>query len=191
MTTSDLNPPATTPARSAWGRALVLPVVVGLGVAVVLGVYGSVHEPAGYAISVAGFSSGLVAKAWLATAAFVLGVVQLVTGAGMWGKFGLGDKSWTAPVHRWSGRLAILATLPVVTHCLYALGFGHSSPRVLVHSLLGCFFFGLFATKMLSLRPTNLPGWVLPVLGGTLFSVLTGLWLTSAVWFFTTVGVRR
>jgi Family of unknown function (DUF6529) len=32
---------------------------------------------------------------------------------------------------------------------------------------------------------------VLPVLGGTLFSVLTGLWLTSAVWFFTTVGVFR
>jgi hypothetical protein len=170
---------------------LLVPVIVGVGVAVALGVYGSVHQPAGYAISVAGFSNGLVAKSWLATTAFVLGVVQLMTGAGMWGRLGLGDKSWTAPVHRWSGRLAILATLPVVTHCLYALGFDHSSPRVLVHSLLGCFFFGLFATKMLSLRSTNLPGWVLPVLGGTLFSVLTGLWLTSAVWFFTTVGVFR
>jgi hypothetical protein len=165
--------------------------VIGIGVAVVLGVYGSVHEPAGYAVSVAGFSSGAVAKAWLATVAFLLGVVQLVTGAGMWGRFGLGDASWTAPVHRWSGRLAILATLPIVTHCLYALGFDHSSPRVLVHSLLGCFFFGLFTTKMLSLRPTNLPSWVLPVLGGTLFTVLTGLWLSSAVWFFTTVGVTR
>jgi hypothetical protein len=109
----------------------------------------------------------------------------------MWGWFGLGDRSWVAPLHRWSGRLAVLATLPVVTHCLHAFGFEHDNPRVLAHSLLGCLFFGAFTTKMLALRPKSVPGWAIPVLGGLLFSALAGLWLTSALWFLTTTGVFR
>jgi hypothetical protein len=32
-----------------------------------------------------------------------------------------------------------------------------------------------------------MPGWALPVLGGAAFTALTGLWLTSSVWFFTTM----
>ena len=178
MTASDL--------RLAAVPVLVVPVVLGVGVAVALGVYGSLHEPAQYGISIAGFSSGAVAKSWLASAAFLLALVQLATGAGMWGWFALGDRSWVAPVHRWSGRLAVLATLPVVTHCLYAFGFQHDNPRVLVHSLLGCLFFGAFTAKMLALRPRSVPGWSLPVLGGLLFAALAGLWLTSALWLFTT-----
>ena len=183
MTASDLRPVAVP--------VLVVPVVLGVGVAVALGVYGSLHEPAQYGISIAGFSSGAVAKSWLASAAFVLALVQLATGAGMWGWFGLGDRSWVPPLHRWSGRLAVLATLPVVTHCLYAFGFQNDNPRVLAHSLLGCLFFGAFTAKMLALRPRSVPGWALPVLGGLLFTALAGLWLTSALWFFTTTGVFR
>ena len=30
-----------------------------------------------------------------------------------------------------------------------------------------------------------MPGWALPVAGGLVFSLLVGLWLTSALWFFT------
>jgi hypothetical protein len=41
-------------------------------------------------------------------------------------------------VHRWSGRIAILLTVPVIIHCIYALGFGTYSARVLAHSVLGC-----------------------------------------------------
>jgi hypothetical protein len=170
---------------------LAVPVVVGVGVAVGLGVYGSLHEPALYGVSIAGFSSGAAAKSWLTTAAFVLAIVQLVTGGGMWGWFGLGDRAWVAPLHRWSGRLAILTILPVVTQCLYAFGFEHDSPRVLTHSLLGCLFFGAFTAKMLALRPKTVPGWAIPLLGGLLFTALAGLWLTSALWFFTTTGVTR
>lgn len=189
MTASELETPVRTARPSI--AVLAVPLAVGSAVAVALGVYGSLHDPASYAVSVAGFSSGTAAKAWLTTAAFALGILQLLTGAGMWGWFGLGDRGWVAPLHRWSGRLAILATLPVVTHCLYALGFGHANARVLVHSLLGCLFFGTFATKMLALRPKTVPGWALPVLGGLLFTALTGLWLTSALWFFTTTGITR
>ncbi len=188
MTASDVKAPATS--RPALA-ILAVPVVAGVGVAVVLGVYGSMHEPAQYGISIAGFSTGAVAKSWLTTAAVVLAVVQVVTGAGMWGWFGLGDRTWVAPLHRWSGRLAVLATLPVVTHCLYAFGFEHDNPRVLAHSLLGCLFFGAFTAKMLALRPKSVPGWALPVLGGLLFTTLAGLWLTSALWYFTTTGVLR
>ena len=191
MTASDLDQ-AGPAARSRPAVAvLAVPVVLGVGVAVALGVYGSLHEGAAYGISIAGFSSGAVAKSWLASGAFVLAIVQVVTGAGMWGWFGLGDRAWVAPLHRWSGRLAILATLPVVTHCLYAFGFEHDNARVLAHSLLGCLFFGAFATKMLALRLRSVPGWALPLLGGLLFSALAGLWLTSALWFFTTTGVTR
>jgi len=183
MTASDLRPVAVP--------VLVVPVVLGVGVAVALGVYGSLHEPAQYGISIGGFSSGAVAKSWLTSVAFLLALVQLATGAGMWGWFGLGDRAWVAPLHRWSGRIAVLATLPVVTHCLYAFGFQHDNPRVLVHSLLGCLFFGAFTAKMLALRPRSVPSWALPVLGGLLFTALAGLWLTSALWFFTTTGALR
>jgi hypothetical protein len=191
MTASDLD--STRPATASRPALAVLavPAVLGVGVAVALGVYGSLNEGAAYGISIAGFSSGAVAKSWLASAAFALAIVQLVTGAGMWGWFGLGDRPWVAPLHRWSGRLAVIATLPVVTHCLYAFGFEHDNPRVLVHSLLGCLFFGVFTTKMLALRPEFVPGWAIPLLGGLLFSALAGLWLTSALWFFTTTGVTR
>jgi hypothetical protein len=42
---------------------------------------------------------------------------------------------------------------------------------------------------MLSLTREGMPGWLLPILGGTVFAVLVGLWLSSAYWFFTTFGV--
>ena len=82
-----------------------------------------------------------------------------------------------------------MLTIPVVVHCLYAAGFQAYSPRILVHSLLGCFFFGAFTVKMLVLSRKGMPNWALPLFGGLVFSALVGLWLTSSLWFFTTVGV--
>jgi hypothetical protein len=90
-------------------------------------------------------------------------------------------------VHRWSGRLAFLFTLPVAFHCIFILGFQTYSTRVLIHSILGSFFYGFFAVKVLVVRDHSLPGWALPVAGGTLFAVLASLWFTSAYWYFTTV----
>jgi hypothetical protein len=79
----------------------------------------------------------------------------------------------------------------VVAHCLYALGFQYGEPRVLIHSLLGCFFYGAFVVKMLTLTRTDAPRWLLPVAGGAVFTGLVGLWLTSSLWFFTTFGIIR
>jgi Family of unknown function (DUF6529) len=180
----------SSPPAARTTAVVVVPVAIGVLVAVALGVYGRLHEPAFFSVNVAGFSSPGAVKSWLATAAFVLALVQLGSALVMWGKIpGVAAPSWIGGLHRWSGRLAVLVTVPVAVHCLYALGFDFSSPRTLVHSLLGCFFYGVFVTKMLMLSRPNVPGWALPVVGGLTFTALTGLWLTSAVWFFTTTGL--
>ncbi|MEV5499366.1 DUF6529 family protein [Nonomuraea fuscirosea] len=173
------------PSRSL--TPLLVPLLIGGLVVLALGVYGRAHTPTGFAVGVAGFSAALPMKVWLTTGAFVLAIVQVVSAMSMWGKLGV-----TIPpgVHRWSGRLAFLLTIPVAFHCLYALGLQYDVPRVLAHSLLGCFFYGLFTAKMLALPKRGTPGWTLPVLGGLSFTVLVGLWLTSSFWFFTAVGLK-
>jgi Family of unknown function (DUF6529) len=169
-------------------RTLVIAFGVGALISVGLGVYGRTHQPTFFALNLAGFSSGLAAKAWLATGAFVLALVQLVSALIMYGRIPVRAPSWIGALHRWSGRVAVLLTVPVAVHCLYALGFQSGEPRVLVHSLFGCFFYGAFAAKMLVLRART-PNWTLPLLGGAVFSALTALWLTAAVWFFATSGI--
>jgi Family of unknown function (DUF6529) len=170
---------------------LLVPVAIGGAVALSLGVYGKLHTPTGSAINVAGFSSGVAAKVWLASLAALFAVVQLGSALVMYGKVpGLRAPTWIGTLHRWSGRVAFLLTVPVVVHCLYALGFQSYEPRVLIHSLLGCLFFGAFTAKMLVLSRKGLPGWALPLFGGIVFTTLVGLWLTSSLWFFTTSGVH-
>lgn len=179
------------PQRSSGFAKVLVPLAVGGGVAVVLGVYGNLHSPTGIAVSVAGFSSPLTVKVWLASGAALFAVIQLVSALIMYGRFpGVRAPSWIGGLHRWSGRIAFLFTIPVAVHCLYALGFQFGDPRVLIHSLLGCLFYGAFTAKMLLLPKRGLAGWTLPVFGGLVFTLLIGLWLTSSVWFFTTTGVQ-
>jgi len=175
---------------SAVAKVLV-PVVVGAAISVSLGVYAKTHTPTGIAVSVAGFSSPLTVKVWLASGAAFFAVLQLITALVMYGKVpGVTAPSWIGAAHRWPGRIAFLLTIPVAVHCLYALGFQDYDTRVLVHSLLGCVFFGVFTVKMLFLTRRGLAGWALPLAGGLVFTTLIGLWLTSSLWFFTTVGVK-
>lgn len=165
-------------------------VAVGALVAVGLGVFAKVHEPRFFSINVAGFSSGTAVKSWLGTLAVGLAVFQLVSAFAMYRLIPGGRApAWMATAHVWSGRLAVLASVPVAVHCLYALGFATTDTRVLFHSMFGCFFYGVFATKMLLLTSKGLRGWVLPVAGGLLFFVLVYTWLTSALWFFQTSGL--
>ncbi|WP_410673880.1 DUF6529 family protein [Amycolatopsis sp. cmx-4-68] len=177
-----------TTAGNRAAAALLVPLAVGAVVSVALGVYGNLHPPTGVAVNVAGFSGPQAVKAWLATVVVVLAVVQLLSALAMYGKLGAAP-AWVAPVHRWSGRLAFLVSIPVALHCLYALGFQSFDARVLVHSLLGCFFYGVFVAKMLLLRKDGAPAWSLPVLGGLVFTALVGLWLSASLWFFTRSGL--
>ena len=171
---------------------LVVPSLIGALVALTLGVYGHLHNPTGYAINIAGFSSPGAVKSWLATGAFVFALVQVGSALVMYGKVPrVAAPPWIGGLHRWSGRIAFLLAVPVAVHCLYALGFQNYSTRVLIHSLLGCAFFGAFTIKMLILPKSELPSWTLPALGALVFTALTGVWFTSAFWFFSTFGIRH
>jgi Family of unknown function (DUF6529) len=135
------------------------------------------------------FSDTLHLKAWFATAAVVLAFLQLFTAAWIFRKLPWARPAWIPAFHRWTGRLAFAVTLPVAYHCVFKLGYQHTTSRVLAHSLLGCAVYGAFAAKVLIVRLHRFPVWVLPTAGGLLFGVLVGVWYTSALWFFRLVGV--
>lgn len=168
---------------------IAIPVAIGSLVAVGIGVWARSVDPTGVAVNVAGFSSAGAVKTWLATLALAFALVQLWTGLAMRGRVGSGQSARTATVHRWSGRIAVLVTIPVAVQCLIAMGWSGATTRTLVHSLLGCVFYGAFVTKMLLLRRPGVPGWMIAVSGGVLLAVLAGIWLTSALWFFGTKGL--
>jgi hypothetical protein len=182
--------PVTVPPTSGGSIAVVVAVVVGALVAIALGVFGRVHDPRFFSINVAGFSGPMAVKAWLATAVVVLALFQLLSALIMYGRIpGVGAPAWIGPVHVWSGRLAVLVSVPVAVHCLYALGFQSSDLRVLIHSVLGCLFYGVFVTKMLLLTREGSKSWAVPVAGGLLFMTIVLVWLMSALWFFQTRGL--
>jgi hypothetical protein len=171
--------------NSAW---LALPLVVCALIALTVGLVATqtVREPYSAPFFHPFFKDILHMKAWLVTAALVLACGQLLTAARIYELVRLPPTGrFYQIVHRWSGRAAILLTLPVAYHCVFMLGFGTHNSRVLIHSLLGSALYGAVAAKVLIVRSARFAGWVLPVAGGLLFSILLGLWLTSALWFFT------
>jgi hypothetical protein len=136
------------------------------------------------------FSSTIAAKAWFATAVVVFAIVQVSTGARIFGKLQRVlpiPHGWVKAIHRWSGRLAILCTLPVAFHCIFILGFRTTDARVLAHSIVGSFVYGLIAVKVFFVHDHDHPRWTLPLVGGTLFATLVTLWATSGFWYFTNV----
>lgn len=172
--------------QTSKGLRLAALLLVGAIVSVSLGLYAHAHTPAGRPIFTLGFSGMLQMKTWLTTAVAVLVVIQLVTARAMWRH---GSPAWVPHVHRWSGTAAFVVSLPVAFHCMWALGFGTGSTRVLVHSVVGCAFYGAYAAKMLALRVAGLPSWTLPLLGGTVLASVIVLWLSAALWFFTRSGL--
>ena len=111
--------------------------LAGGAVAVALGTYGRVHDPTFRPIQDFGFPSVLDMKAWLATFAAALVLVQLTSALWMYGKLPLRRPAprRTATVHRWSGTVAFLFTLPVAYHCLWSLGFAETGARQIAHSI--------------------------------------------------------
>jgi hypothetical protein len=173
---------AATAGRPASARLLVA-AAVGAAVALALGVYGHVHDPSQQLVFTLFFSSTIAMKVWFGTVAVAFGVAQVLSALWLYGKLPWQPAKWTGDVHRISGRLAFLFSLPVAYHCLWSLGFQDTTGRVLAHSLLGCAFYGAFATKVTIVRSKGLPGVALPIAGGLTFALLVGIWLTSALWF--------
>jgi Family of unknown function (DUF6529) len=176
----------STGENPAW---LAAPLLVFALIALTVGLVArrTVREPYATPFFHPFFTDTLSMKAWLVTAAVVLACAQLLTAARIYEllRFPPAVGRFYNRVHRWSGRAAILLTLPVAYHCVFLLGFGTHNLRVLIHSLLGSALYGAVAAKVLIVRSTRFAPWVLPVAGGLLFSILLGLWLTSAFWLFT------
>jgi hypothetical protein len=180
---------ATGPDRSAGGARLLAAGALGALVALSLGIYGQLHDPASDLAITLGFKDTITMKVWLATVALLFALVQVTSALWMYGRLPLGAApGWIGGLHRISGRIAFLSSLPVAYHCLYQLAFQDTTARVLAHSLLGCLFYGAFATKITIVRSHGLPGLALPLAGGLLFTLLVGVWLTSGLWFISENG---
>ena len=186
-----------TPAPTAPPLKLIGIALIGAAIAVALGIYGSQHTlPISKSILGNGlfFSGTLNMKAWLATGVATLALIQIYTALRMYSRIRIPRQmpDWLPTVHRVSGTGAFLLSLPVAYQCLYTLGFQFNSPidttRIAVHSVLGCFFYGIFVTKMLMLRVDGLPKGVLPLVGGLTFATVIAIWFTSAYWFFQNIG---
>ena len=163
-----------------WLAAPLLAFAVGALTAGLL----AAHDPRSKGYFRLFFSDPLHLKAAFATAAAVLACFQLFTAAWIFRRLPWEKPAWVNPVHRWSGRLAFVCTLPVAYHCIFKLGFRSPTTRVLAHSLLGCAVYGAFAAKVTIVRLHRFPRPVLPIAGGLLFAVLIGVWWTSALWLY-------
>ncbi|MFE5186554.1 DUF6529 family protein [Streptomyces sp. NPDC056628] len=174
------------PSRGAagTGRAaalLLIPVAVGLGVWFVG--RGLTPDPESSLFG-ARYDDAMELKARLGTALLGLALVQLLLAARM---YGLLPGSRPAPravstVHRVTGLLAFLLSVPIAYQCLSAYGVELTSPRVAIHSITGCVLYGAFAAKVVVVRSHRFPGWTLPLVGGLLFCAIALLWYTAALW---------
>ena len=180
---------APVPSRASPAKLLV-PALIGAAVAVGLGVYGQEHDPTGESIFSLVFTKTINMKAWFATGALALGAFQVLSALRIYGVIRIPRTAptWLGTMHRLTGTLAFLLTLPVAYHCLWALGFQDLDTRVQAHSIAGCFFYGAFAAKVTVVELKGLPRLTLPLAGGLLFSALVVIWWTSALWFFREFG---
>jgi hypothetical protein len=178
---------AQPPVEKRSARWLAVPLVLFAVVALTAGLLAQDPEAGGYFDLI--FSDPIHMKVWLASVAVALALFQLFTAAWIFRKLPWSKPAWVNPAHRWSGRLAFVATLPVAYHCIFKLGYQDATTRVMWHSLLGCAFFGAYAAKVTIVRLKRFPGPTLPIAGGLLFAILVGVWWTSARWFFDTVGI--
>src|SRR6266851_3886953 len=130
-------------------------------------------------------ASPIPPKSLLATIALALAGLQILLALWMYRKLPLPGPPRRVPLaHRLTGFVLFALTVPVAVHCLIAYGVQLTSARVAIHSVAGCFFYGAFAAKVLAVQSRRLPGWVLPLAGGTLAIVLGVLWYTSALWYY-------
>ena len=181
-------------ADSTQPRSMAIPLTAfaaGAVVALLVGVFGTVHDPTLAGTTTLGFRTVIDMKVARAVAIGVLAVLQLIGALWIYGRLGIAAPSWLGTAHRLAGTVALALSLFVAYHCLWALGLQSGTladgepvaTRIVVHSLLGCAVVGALVVKVVAVRSRRAPGWFLPVAGGLLFALLMGVVLTSAVWY--------
>ena len=175
---------ASRPVIVLWLAGIAL---VAIAVSTALLVYGRVHAP-NYYFSLFGRTGldAIALKSTLATVALALVAVQVLLALWIYQKLPAVHSS-PRPVrlaHRVIGACLFAITVPIAIHCLMAYGVQFTNLRIAIHSVAGCFFYGAFAAKVLMVHNRRLPGWALPVAGGTLAVLLGVLWYTSALYYY-------
>lgn len=180
-------------------KSLAVPLTafaVGAVVAVLVGVFGKVHDPTLQGTTTLGFRTVIDMKVVLATVVGVLAVLQILGGLWIYGRLGRPAPSWVGTAHRISGAIAVILAVFVAYSCLWALGLESGTlkdgepvgTRTVVHGVLGCAVMGAFVVKAAAVRSRRAPGWFLPLAGGLLFALLIAAVLTSAGWYISTRG---
>ena len=180
-------------------RSLAVPLAAfaaGAVVAVLVGVFGKVHDPTLQGTTTLGFRTVIDMKVVLGTVVGVLAVLQILGGLWIYGRLGRPAPSWVGTAHRISGAVAVVLAVVVAYSCLWALGLESGTlkdgepvgTRTVVHGVLGCAVMGAFVVKAAAVRARRAPGWFLPLAGGLLFALLIAAVLTSAGWYLSTRG---
>jgi len=186
-------------AESTSTKSLAIPLTAfaaGAVVALLVGVFGKVHDPTLAGTTTFGFRTVIDMKVVVSVVIGVLAVLQLIGALWLYGKLGIAAPSWLGTAHRISGAAAVVLLVFVAYHCLWALGLESGtladgepvSTRTVVHGVLGCAVLGAVVVKVVAVRSRRAPGWFLPVAGGLLFALLIGAVLTSAVWYIGAQG---
>lgn len=181
---------AEAPARKSMAIPLTA-FAAGAVVALLLGVFGKLHDPTTDGTLKLGFRTVINMKVAVTTVIGVLVVLQLIGALWMYGKLGARAPTWVGPAHRACGTVALLLAVFVAYNCIWALGLesgttkdGYHVPlRAVVHGILGCAVFGAVVVKVVAVKSRRAPSWFLPVAGGLLFALLMVVVLTSAVWY--------
>jgi len=184
------------PARK--GMALPLTVfAAGAAVAVLVGVFGRVHDPTLDGTTTLGFHTVIQMKVVVTSVVGVLVIGQLLGALVLYGKVPVAAPPWLGRAHRAAGATTLVLAAFVAYHCLWALGleYGHLADgekvgaRTVVHGVLGCSVVGAVVVKVAAVRAKRAPGWLLPVAGGLLFTLFVAVILTSAVWYYVSYGL--
>lgn len=168
----------------------------GAVVALLVGVFGKLHDPSLDGTTTLGFDTVIDMKIMVSIPIGVLVVLQVIGALWMYGKLGMEAPSWLGRAHRISGAVTLLLALFVAYHCLFSLGLesgtledGYEVPaRTVVHGVVGCAVLGAVVVKVVAVRSRRAPGWFLPVAGGLLFTLFVVVLLTSTVWYVSEKG---
>jgi len=184
-----------TDARARMAVPLVA-FATGAVVALLVGVFGRVHDPSVGGVTTLGFDTVIGMKVAISVVIGALAVLQVAGALWIYGKLGVAAPSWLGTAHRIGGTVALALCVFVAYHCLWALGLEvgtlddgeRVSTRTVVHGVVGCAVIGAIVVKVVAVRSRRAPGWFLPVAGGVLFSLLVVAVLTSAVWYLGELG---